>query len=195
MIPRGIRLSRKATATNECLNIRLIGPLNLGDQFCAVHERNSALLFRENLTTVTGSYMAMGLSRLGSSQAVRLSVNRLLPPDWFIVMFTNLSVWADHIRKQTDSPTTEYALEVETRTFGNPVLIGNNTVFFNAMRSGVSGLEGHFPKLLDLNFPRYSLGSSDEIPKLLALFHRDFWNALGIDAGQEENNLIITEVA
>ena len=136
-----------------------------------------------------------GLVEIGFFSGSSIIRESPLPPDWFIVMFTNLSVWADHIRKQTDSPTTEYALEVETRTFGNPVLIGNNTVFFNAMRSGVSGLEGHFPKLLDLNFPRYSLGSSDEIPKLLALFHRDFWNALGIDAGQEENNLIITEVA
>ena len=113
------------------------------------------------------------------------------PPDWFIVMIANLAIWADHIRKQADSPVAEYTLEVEIRTLGTPVFVGNNNalsnVFYKTMHSGVSGLEGQFPKLSDLKFPKYPLSERDEIPKLLTWFHRDFWNSLGKDANSEES--------
>ena len=110
------------------------------------------------------------------------------PPDWPIVIFANLAVWADYVRKQADSPVAEYVLEVEICTLGNTAIhIGRDGSRSRAMFSGIRHLENLFPKLFDLKFPRYPLGDSDEIPKLLAWFYRDFWNSLGKDVGSEES--------
>ena len=127
-----------------------------------------------------------GLGEMGFLSVSSIFRECLVSPDWFIGMFANLAVWADHVRKQADSPTAEYALEVEIRTLGFPVFAGNNNTLFKAKVSGAGDLEGYFSKLSDLKFPRYSLGDTDEIPNLLALFHRDFWHSLREDVGSEE---------
>ena len=94
----------------------------------------------------------------------------LLDPDWPIVMFANLAVWADHVRNQAGAPTVEYALEVETYNRGNAGFVGKDRYFKRN------------PKLPNEKFPRYPLNDPDEITELLARFHRDFWNSIGLDS-------------
>ena len=94
-------------------------------------------------------------------------------------MFANLSAWVDHIRNVAHVPTAEYAIEAEVRTLGGPINVGNNTALFRSMSRGDNLPPGLFPKLSDVKFPTYPLGNRDEIPTLIALFYRDFWNALG----------------
>lgn len=109
------------------------------------------------------------------------------PPDWPIVIFANVAIWADYVRKQADIPTAEYVLEVEIRTLGNTAFyVGRDGSRSRAMFSGVRHLENLLPKLFDLKFPRYPLGDSDEFTKLLAWFHRDFWHSLRKDDGPED---------
>lgn len=102
--------------------------------------------------------------------------------DWLIVIFANLVAWAEHIRRQADVPATEYALDVEICVRGNEI-----PVFMEDGGSNGAGKLQPGSKA----FPRYALGDSDNIPELLALFERDFWNFMGKDIGPEENNLRI----
>ena len=132
-----------------------------------------------------------GLIELGFLSAGSHFRTFCFPPDWPTVMFANLAVWADHIRKQALAPTTEYALEVEIRTLGAQILVGHNNIFSQARFAGASGLRETYPRLSNLMFPRYLLNSPDEISKLLALFERDFWNSLGKDVGTEEGTFSI----
>ncbi len=37
-----------------------------------------------------------------------------------------------------------------------------------------------------MKFPRYSLGDTDEVLRLLILFKRDFWNSFGRDLDADE---------
>ena len=97
-----------------------------------------------------------------------------------VVEFANLAVWADHVRGQAHAPTAEYALEIEIRVLGG---------FVSVDRDKYSKV-GTFPPGL-IEFPRYTLGDSDEIPRLSALFERDFWNSLGKDVGVEKGTFSI----
>ena len=95
----------------------------------------------------------------------------LLDPDWPIVMFANLAVWADHVRNQAGAPTVEYALEVETYNWGDAGFVGKDRYFERN------------PKLPNEKFPRYPLNDRDGIAELLTWFRRDFWNSMGEDFG------------
>ncbi|MCY4353259.1 MAG: putative DNA binding domain-containing protein [Truepera sp.] len=99
----------------------------------------------------------------------------LLDPDWPIVMFANLAVWADHIRNKAGAPTAEYALEVETRNLGNAGVVGK---FGGKV---VHGKPRSLPRLPNTEFPRYPLNDPDDITGLLAVFFCDFWNSMGKD--------------
>ena len=103
-----------------------------------------------------------------------------LPPDLPVDMFANLAVWADHVRRQALAPTAEYALEVEVITIGGPVVASNDYRHDLDPFAPPTFQPGRMP------FPRYLLANSDEIPDLLILFHRDFWNSLGSDVGADE---------
>ena len=108
--------------------------------------------------------------------------NFTLEFDWLIVIFSNLVIWADHIRRCADAPMTEYALELETCVIGSEI-----SVFLgDGGSNGLGKLQPGPSRPL-----RYPLGDSDYIPELLALFERDFWNSLGKDIGPDENNLRI----
>lgn len=109
-------------------------------------------------------------------------------------MFANVAVWADHVRRQALAPTMEYAIEVEICHLGGTVLVGYNNVHSQAMFAGISGLRNNYPPLSNIVFPRYPLNNPDDISRLLALFHRDFWNAHGKDIGVEGNTLTISRV-
>ena len=101
-------------------------------------------------------------------------------PDWPIVLFANLAVWADKVRYRAHVPTAEYAIEVEIRVVGGPVTVkrylGNRVI--GRLQPG-SNL-----------FPRYSLGAPEELLQLLDRFRRDFWNFLG-QSGEEKTTLAI----
>ena len=101
-------------------------------------------------------------------------------------MFANLALWADHIRKQVNSPTVEYALEFEIRVVGGAVPVANPMPF--------DELDDE-PELSPgpNNFPKYSLGDSASIPDLISVFDRDFWNHLGQDMSGEEGPFTIQE--
>ena len=102
----------------------------------------------------------------------------LFSPDWIVVIFANVAVWADHVRKQADAPTTEYALEVEISVAGTAVL----------------AYEDVFPSDLTLPnviFPRYPLNDSTEIPRLLTSFELDCWNSFHKDISTEQGTLEI----
>ena len=102
----------------------------------------------------------------------------LFSPDWLVVMFANVAVWADHVRKQADAPTMEYALEVEIRVAGDAVLPH----------------EELFPTditLPNVIFPRYPLNDPDEIPRLLTSFELDCWNSFHKDMSTGQGTLEI----
>ena len=104
---------------------------------------------------------------------------QILFADWPIVMFANVAISADHVRKQAEVPAAEYALEVEIRNIGNSLTFSDGSRVLGEFQSDS-------PK-----FPRYLLGPSDQIPELLSLFRRDIWNYFGKNVSDEENMLVI----
>ena len=98
-----------------------------------------------------------------------------------VVMFANLAVWADHVRKQALAPAAEYALEVELRVLGGNVQV-NRDGWYDSSGTLQPG---------SIKFPRYSLDDLDAIPELLALFERDFWNSLDKDFSTVQGTLEI----
>ncbi|MDE0031788.1 MAG: ATP-binding protein [Deltaproteobacteria bacterium] len=106
-----------------------------------------------------------------------------LPADLPVEAFANLLVWADCVRRQAQAPTAEYALDVEIiSTSDRTISVGTHV--------------SPQPWRLDLEstrFPSYSLADSEEIPRLVNLFWRDFWNAVGQDIGAEAGTLSMTD--
>ena len=99
-------------------------------------------------------------------------------PDWLVVMFANLAVWADHVRKQADAPATEYALEVEICVVGDAVL-AHEEIFTTNLT------------LPNVIFPRYPLNAPDEILQLLTSFELDCWNSFHKDISTDQGILEI----
>ena len=129
-----------------------------------------------------GAYRELHYDGLVETGFLLVGSNFTLRFDWLIVIFANLVVWADHIRQRADAPMTEYALEVEmcVKESEIPVFLEDGG------SNGLGKLQPGPRRPL-----RYPLGDSDDIPELLALFERDFWNSLGEDIGPDENNLRI----
>ena len=112
-----------------------------------------------------------GLIETGFVSNFRYEGDLCLLSDLPFVVFSNLVVWADHIRNQVSVPTAEYVIETEICTRGACVIltdeyaakgfaIRNGTVFPPETRSSL----------------RHRLGNSGEISELVALFYHDFWN-------------------
>ena len=126
-----------------------------------------------------------GLIELGfvmGSQAFQVEIDQDLPQKQLFVLFANLASQAHRVRSQAGVPMAEYAIEVETYVQGGDA-------------RPMSPTERYLPEdILSIGatkFPRYSLGGRDEIPHLVNLFYRDFWNHLGRDIGDEEDSLTI----
>ncbi len=98
-----------------------------------------------------------------------------LLPGLAVQMFANLATWADRVRNQASAPSAEYVLEFEVFSAGGPVQVPSRDP-----SSSLIFVEG------STRFPRIPLGDSDEIPEILALVDRDFWNSLGIDVNREQ---------
>ena len=105
-----------------------------------------------------------------------------LPPAYPLVLFANLIAQTHRVRNQAGVPMAEYAVEVEINVRGAPAIVpGNNYFILGKLDPGT------------IQFPRYSLGDSDEGNYLLNLFYRDFLNSLGKDVGPEEDTLKIPD--
>ena len=119
----------------------------------------------------------------------------ILPAEWLITMFANLLVWIDRLRHHAGAPVAEYALELETRIYGRPLpllTVPERIENFRAQRGyqyKKIGFNNDFKLGTPMNstrFPRYSLGSSDEIVRILNSFELDLWNNVGLpDQGHD----------
>ena len=120
----------------------------------------------------------------------------ILPAGWLITIFANLLVWIDRLRNHAGTPVAEYALELETRIYGNPLprlAVLRKIADFRSQRGYDQYIAevGNYSVLFDTSiastrFPRYSLGSSDEIIRILNSFELDLWNNVGLpDQGHD----------
>lgn len=120
----------------------------------------------------------------------------ILPAEWLITMFANLLVWIDRLRHHAGAPVAEYALELETRIYGYPLpylMVPGNIETFRTQRGCRPGKRvlgrDYFQLGIEMDstrFPRYSLGSSDEIIPILNSFELDLWNNVGLrDQGHD----------
>ena len=120
----------------------------------------------------------------------------ILPAGWLITMFANLLAWIDRLRNHAGTPVAEYALELETRIYGNPLpclAVLGKIADFRIRRDDHQHIVGvnNYSVLLDTSiastrFPRYSLGDSDEIIPILNSFELDLWNNVGLrDQGHD----------
>ena len=119
----------------------------------------------------------------------------LLPAGWLITMFANLMVWIDRLRNHAGAPVAEYALELETYIYGKPLPRLSVRRIIEDFRGQYIGKERtefveNYAALgtpMDsTRFPRYPLGGSDEIPRILDLFELDLWNNIGLrDQGHD----------
>ena len=119
----------------------------------------------------------------------------LLPAGWLITMFANLMVWIDRLRNHAGAPVAEYALELETYIYGKPLPRLSVRRIIEDFRGQYIGKERtkfveNYAALgtpMDsTRFPRYPLGGSDKIPRILDLFELDLWNNIGLrDQGHD----------
>ena len=119
----------------------------------------------------------------------------ILPAEWLITIFANLLVWIDRLRNHAGTPVAEYALELETRIYGEPLprlTVPEKIENFRAQRgyryrkSGFNNDLALGTEMDSTRFPRYSLGSSDEIVPILNSFELDLWNNVGLpDQGHD----------
>ena len=114
-----------------------------------------------------------------------------LPAEWLITMFANLMVWIDRLRNHARAPVAEYALELEVCIYGEPLpylTVPETIGHFRRQRGDLSNLYDIIAgnPMNSTRFPRYSLGSSDEINCVLNLFELDLWNNVGLrDRGHD----------
>ena len=105
-----------------------------------------------------------------------------LSPAYPLVLFANLIAQVHRVRNQAGVPVAEYAVEVEINVRGVPATVPGKNYFILGKLDPDT-----------IQFPRYSLGDSNEGNYLLNLFYRDFWNSFGKDIGPEENELEIPD--
>ena len=119
----------------------------------------------------------------------------ILPAGWLITIFANLLVWIDRLRNHAGAPVAEYALELETRIYGNPLprlAVLRKIADFRIERgyeyntAGFGNYSAFGTPMDSTQFPRYSFGSRDEILRILNSFELDLWNNVGLpDQGHD----------
>ena len=105
-------------------------------------------------------------------------------PERLIVVFANAIVWANGVRNYASVPSSEFAIEVELYVRGENISVRVDDL--NHIQAG---------RLRDggIKYPRYSLGETDEIPRLISLFERDFWDSIGSRFGGYEGDYVIED--
>lgn len=131
-----------------------------------------------------GELHCNGLVELGFLACSESFAGTALSPDLPMVMFANLAVWASRIRAHASASTAEYAIEFESQVVGAPVSVGYTDPVSLAMGEHVGR------PLCNVVFPRYPLKDRNELPEVLDLVRRDFWNSVGEDI--ETNGRSIT---
>jgi hypothetical protein len=93
---------------------------------------------------------------------------------------TNAMCAIELFRCAAGAPDIEYALDIEIRIVGGPILVN---------RYGDHPYGPYFGPLPEgeTRFPMYSLGPRDGFGQVAALFERDFWNLVGVDQVREVN--------
>ncbi|MGP1396533.1 MAG: AlbA family DNA-binding domain-containing protein [Inquilinaceae bacterium] len=92
--------------------------------------------------------------------------------DWVFGLFLNTVAAADHFRIVAGAPELEYGIEFE-------IAIVNNEVPLRVQYGRFNLGGGSYNRTTV--FPRYSIGSRVEFPRLSRAFQRDFWNGAAID--------------
>ena len=128
----------------------------------------------------------------------RVKKGGILPAEWLITIFANLLVWIDRLRNHAGAPIAEYALELETRIYGDPLprltvpekmenfRTQRGYQYTREMRAGFDNDYALGTPMDSTQFPRYSFGSSDEIVRILNSFELDLWNNVGLrDQGHD----------
>jgi hypothetical protein len=97
--------------------------------------------------------------------------------EWIFTAVINACVTIDQFRRYAGAEAVEFALEVEIAIYRDQCAIAG----FGATKLAPNAL------LISsgINFPRYSVGPVEERANLLTRFHRDFWDALGLDAQKD----------
>jgi hypothetical protein len=97
----------------------------------------------------------------------------------FLSMLVNALVTADRYRRDAGAPEAEYALDVEIDGPGRSVQMRRI--------GGDSRRSMNVPEIrpLPLQFPRRSVGTTDEFDRLVTLVLRDLYNAAGLEFQQE----------
>ena len=124
------------------------------------------------------------------------SESALLHPDWPLVLFSNVLAWAMSVRSKSLSPLAEYGLEVEIQVTGEKSRVGN--AYSSDFRARMAfakdcavtdgnerELDRVAPRISNVRFPQYSLGTTANPDKLLSIFRRDFWHWLRVDAQRD----------
>ena len=93
-------------------------------------------------------------------------------PSWPVAVFANLIVWANAVRDQASSPSSEYAIDID-------MIIRSDYVSVMGYESG-AWQQGTLNR--STKYPQYSLGELSEMPDLISQFERDFWNSIGLDS-------------
>ena len=120
------------------------------------------------------------LGHLSGTYEFQKKQELFLPPAYPLVLFANLIAQTHRVRNQAGVPVAEYAIEVEINVIGVPAIVPRNNYYtLGKLTPGT------------IQFPRYSLGDSNEGNYLLNLFYRDFWNSFGKDIDPEEDPLEI----
>lgn len=98
-----------------------------------------------------------------------------------VVLFANLIAQAHRLRTQAGVPLAEYGIEVEISVKSRKAIVP---------RGGIAPPLGRF-NVGKTRFPLYSLGEINDVPSLLDLFYRDFYNSVGQDLTLDQSQLEI----
>ena len=123
-----------------------------------------------------------GLLELGFVRQGQESLN--LYHDWPIVIFANLAVWADLVRRYANAPSAEYAIEFELIVREKPISINWGKLPTDTSLPLEPGSKV---------FPRYALGDRTDFGQLLKSFYHDFWNYLGEDVMDRNGDFLIED--
>ncbi len=96
-----------------------------------------------------------------------------------VLLLANTLTQAHRLRTEAGAPTAEYAIEVRIDVAGSiPVVVAKDGDPIFSRERQLDPEHGRFP--------RYALGSPDEIPALLTTFHQDLWDSLGLAVEAEQ---------
>jgi hypothetical protein len=99
-------------------------------------------------------------------------------PTWFVGLACNSLLAIERARYASGSPTTEYGLELAVWVRKRALRVGSWADYSYGSWGPIEP-PGY-------TLPRYSVGDRGAFQSLLDIIQRDFWNAAGVNAGDEE---------